>query len=315
VIADRKLALMRAFAREAFDSLPHDVSLSRRALGSSGTINALVGYAGREGKEARREEVARATEELAAMSPHERRHRFDARRADIIVAGAVILECAMDHFRLGTVQAVNRGLRDGILVDLMRRNRGGAGDESLAEGALAMARRFGIDLRHAEKVARLALDLFDGTPLLEVAALLHDIGSAVSTQAHHKHSHYLIQNADLPVLSARERDLCARIARFHRRSPPDREHAGMKGLTGGEAALVRKLSTLLRIADALDRSHHQPVRSIDVSVRRRSVSIQLRHRAAVDLELWDVEREAMLFHRVFGRRLDVQGRRESRASR
>ncbi|TMA16397.1 MAG: HD domain-containing protein [Deltaproteobacteria bacterium] len=322
-VTERKLALMRAFAREAFDSLPRDATLSKRALGSSGTINAVVGYAGRDGKGATREEVARAAEELAAMSVHERRHRFDARRAEIIVAGAVILDCAMHHFRLSTVQAVNRGLRDGILVDLLRRNRETGGDESLADGALTMARRFGIDCRHAEKVARLALDLFDRTrsvhrlppparPLLEVAALLHDIGSAISPQAHHKHSCYLIQNADLPVLSTRERDICARIARFHRRSAPDRAHAGMKGLTVRETMMVRKLATLLRIADALDRSHHQPVRSMAVSAGRRAVSIQLRHRAAVDLELWDVEREAVLFHRVFGRRLDVQGKNGER---
>jgi len=322
-VTERKLALMRAFAREAFDSLPRDATLSKRALGSSGTINAVVGYAGRDGKGATREEVARAAEELAAMSVHERRHRFDARRAEIIVAGAVILDCAMHHFRLSTVQAVNRGLRDGILVDLLRRNRDMGGDESLADGALTMARRFGIDCRHAEKVARLALDLFDRTrsvhrlppparPLLEVAALLHDIGSAISPQAHHKHSCYLIQNADLPVLSTRERDICARIARFHRRSAPDRAHPGMKGLTVRETMMVRKLSTLLRIADALDRSHHQPVRSMEVSAGRRAVSIQLRHRAAVDLELWDVEREAVLFHRVFGRRLDVQGKNGER---
>ena len=324
-VTERKLALMRAFAREAFDSLPRDATLSKRALGSSGTINAVVGYAGREGKGgATREEVARATEELAAMSVHERRHRFDARRAEIIVAGAVILDCAMHHFRLSTVQAVNRGLRDGILVDLLRRNRDPGEDESLADGALSMARRFGIDCRHAEKVARLSLDLFDRTrsihrlppaarPLLEVAALLHDIGSAISPQAHHKHSLYLIQNADLPVLSTRERDLCARIARFHRRSAPDRGHPGMKGLTTRETMVVRKLATLLRIADALDRSHHQPVRSMDVWAGKRAVSIQLRHRAAVDLELWDVEREAMLFQRVFGRRLEVQGKNGERS--
>jgi exopolyphosphatase/guanosine-5'-triphosphate,3'-diphosphate pyrophosphatase len=184
---------------------------------------------------------------------------------------------------------------------------------------MSIARRFGVDTRHAGQVARLALELFDRTPavhrvppsarpLLEAAALLHDIGSAISAQAHHKHSCYLIQNADLPVLSARERDVCARIARYHRRSHPDPAHAGMDGLTARETMLVRKLSTLLRIADALDRSHHQPVRSMAISVRPRVLSIQLRHRDPVDLELWDVDREATLFRRVFRRRLEIHGK-------
>src|SRR5947199_6591102 len=76
-VPQRKLALMRAFVREAFDSLPRDTSVFSRALGSSGTINAVVGYAARQGKAATRDEVARATEELAAMPVHERRQRFD----------------------------------------------------------------------------------------------------------------------------------------------------------------------------------------------------------------------------------------------
>jgi len=75
-VPQRKLALMRAFVREAFDSLPRDATVFSRALGSSGTINAVVGYAARQGKAATRDEVAQATEELAAMPVHERRQRF-----------------------------------------------------------------------------------------------------------------------------------------------------------------------------------------------------------------------------------------------
>jgi exopolyphosphatase/guanosine-5'-triphosphate,3'-diphosphate pyrophosphatase len=324
-VTGRKLALMRAFAREAFDSLPRDRTLSSHALGSSGTINALVGYAAGQGKSATRDEVTQATEELAAMPAHERRQRFDARRAEIVVAGAVILDCLMQHLRLSTVHGVNRGLRDGVLIDLVRRSRGAPADESLAAAAMSMARRFDIDTRHAGQVARLALELFDRLPavhrlpagarsLLEVAALLHDVGSAVSPQGHHKHSCYLIQNADLPVLSARERDLCARVARYHRRSAPELTHAGMEGLARRESLLVRKLSTLLRIADALDRSHHQVVGGISISVRSRLVSIRLRHREAVDLELWDVERESMLFRKVFGHRIEVHAARSAKTA-
>jgi len=328
-VTARKLSLMRAFTREAFDSLPRDRTLSTHALGSSGTINALVGYAAGQGKSATREEVAQAAEELAAMPPHERRQRFDARRAEIVVAGAVILDCVMHHLRLNTVHGVNRGLRDGVLLDLVRRSKGGPADESLADAAMSMARRFDVDTRHSGQVARLALELFDrmvaihklpaaARPLLEVAALLHDVGSAVSTQGHHKHSCYLIQNADLPVLSVRERDLCARVARYHRRSAPELAHAGMDGLNRRESLLVRKLSTILRIADALDRSHHQVVGSIAVSIQPRLVSVHLRHKDPVDLELWDVEREAMLFRKVFAHRIEVHpagGSRKAAAAR
>jgi exopolyphosphatase/guanosine-5'-triphosphate,3'-diphosphate pyrophosphatase len=184
----------------------------------------------------------------------------------------------------------------------------------LADAALALGRRFYFDEPHARQVAKLALALFDQLaslhrlpmavrPYLEVASLLHDIGNSVSYQKHHRHSEYLIRNADIPGLADRERDLVARIARYHRRSPPDLHHPGMQGLSSGEARTVRKLATILRVADALDRSHAQPVGYPRVKERGRELLVRLDARAAVDLELWDVAREANLFRQVFARRL------------
>jgi exopolyphosphatase/guanosine-5'-triphosphate,3'-diphosphate pyrophosphatase len=143
-------------------------------------------------------------------------------------------------------------------------------------------------------------------PLLESAALLHDIGHAVSYQRHHKHAYYLIQNADLPGIAERERELIARIARYHRRSAPELAHPGMQGLSRSEALLVRRLATLLRVADALDRSHHQAIRKLRVEQRGGSVFLRLGARVPLDLELWDVEREAALFRRVFGKPLEIR---------
>ena len=210
----------------------------------------------------------------------ERRRRFDPRRADIIVAGAVILEALAQHLSLKAVVATDRGLRHGVLVDLQRRALAGDSDQSMGGAARVLGRRFYFDERHASQVARIALQLFDGLaemhklpasvrPFLEAAALLHDLGNAVSYQKHHRHTQYLIQNADIPGLADRERDLVARIARFHRRSPPDLDHAGMAGLTPAEARTVRKLATMLRVADALDRSHHQPITDGEAPAQQR----------------------------------------------
>jgi len=214
------------------------------------------------------------------------------------------------------VVAIDRGLRGGVLIDLHRR-RLAAGETSVAGAARVLGRRFYFDERHASQVARIALSLFDELadlhklpasvrPFLEAAALLHDVGNAVSYQKHHRHTQYLIQNADIPGLADRERDLVARIARFHRRSAPELEHAGMRGLTLAEARVVRKLATLLRVADALDRSHHQPIHSVQMRKSAQDVSVRLKIRAPVDLELWDVAHEAPLFRKVFGRRLRVE---------
>jgi exopolyphosphatase/guanosine-5'-triphosphate,3'-diphosphate pyrophosphatase len=213
------------------------------------------------------------------------------------------------------VTAVERGLRHGVLIDMLRRGGREPRDGSpVADAALVLGRRFYFDEGHATQVARLALVLFDALAavhnlpmavraFLEAAALLHDVGNAVSYQKHHRHTQYLIQNADIPGLADRERDLVARIARYHRRSPPELSHAGMEGLTASEARVVRKLATLLRVADALDRSHSQPVGRLSVLPRGDEVLLRLQARAPVDLEVWDVAHEAALFRRALGRRL------------
>ncbi|MDX2012139.1 MAG: Ppx/GppA phosphatase family protein [Myxococcaceae bacterium] len=318
-VPKRKLTLMRSFARELMEeSIPYGIrGLPTSALGSSGTIGAIVAYARSEGVgHASLLEISRTVEELADLDLEKRRKRFDPRRADIITAGAVILESVMKHLKVQTITAVDRGLREGVLVDLVRRKKQEVGDHSLADAALAVGRRFGFGEAHARQVARLSLALFDGLaavhklpasarPYLEAAALLHDVGHAVNYQRHHKHAYYLITNVDLPGLSDRERQLVATIARFHRRSKPEVSHELMKPFTPAEARMVRKCATLLRVADALDRSHHQPVQKLQLASRGNAVFLKVKARQAVDLELWDVAHEVGLFREVFARALLV----------
>jgi exopolyphosphatase/guanosine-5'-triphosphate,3'-diphosphate pyrophosphatase len=329
-IGAKRLRLMREYAAEAVEeALPKRIpGGSKVALGSSGTINAVVLFAGVIGTpRATARQIARAVDDLVAMGPAGRRERFEGGRADIIVAGAVILEALARRLDLEAVVGVDRGLRDGLLVDLVRRARAGADDHSLADAALAMGRRFYFDEPHGLQVARLALRLFDdlaglhglpasARPYLEVAALLHDIGNAVSYNRHHRHTYYLIQNADLPGLADREREVVARIARYHRKSPPEGDHPFMQELSPSEARIVKKASTLLRVADSLDRSHHQPVADVRARAGKGSVELRVGARAPIDLEVWDLEHEHALFRRVFGKKLAVSvfksGARRSR---
>jgi exopolyphosphatase/guanosine-5'-triphosphate,3'-diphosphate pyrophosphatase len=315
-VSPKKLKLMRDYAGEAIqEAIPQRIDgYPRTAMGSSGTIRAIVGFSAAEGTgHATVKQLERAVNNLVALSVDERRRRFDPRRGDIIVAGAVILEALAKHLHLTAVVAVERGLRHGVLVDLQR-GLSGAADHSLAGAARTLGRRFYFDEQHAGQVARLALSLFDDLadlhklpaavrPYLEAAALLHDIGNAVSYQKHHRHTQYLIENADIPGLADRERDLVARIARYHRRSTPEIDHAGMAGLSQVEGRTVRKLATLLRVADALDRSHHQPIQKVVARRTRTEIVLRLVAKVPLDLEMWDVAHEAVLFRRVFMRRL------------
>jgi exopolyphosphatase/guanosine-5'-triphosphate,3'-diphosphate pyrophosphatase len=315
----KKLELMRDFAREMLNERikAPPKGLPGGALGSSGTIGAIVAFARSEGYgHATMEEISRAVEELAEMDLAKRRKRFDPRRADIVVAGAVVLEAVMRRFKVSTITAVDRGLREGIVYDLIKRRKIDVDDHSVYEGAIALGRRFAFSEPHGVQTAKLAMTLFDELaslhqlpaavrPAFEAAALLHDLGQSVNYQKHHKHSHYLILSSDLPGLTDRERNLVALIARFHRRSKPEGTHELLALLPPGDLRIVRKCATLLRVADSLDRSHHQPVKSLSARVSGRQVLLTVKARDSVDLELWDLQHEVELFREVFGRSLQV----------
>jgi exopolyphosphatase/guanosine-5'-triphosphate,3'-diphosphate pyrophosphatase len=317
-VSEERLEVMRSYAAEAFrEGLPRKLPGPRVALGSSGTINAIVG-AGTESKRLTLRRLERIVKQLAGLSLAERRKRFEPRRAEIIVAGAVILEACMRHLRLEAISAVGTGLRNGVLKDLARRTPAAvaAAAEGRTEAVLALGRRFGFDERHALQVTRLALALFDqlanlhrlpasARGLLEAAALLHDVGHAVSPQRHHKHTFYLVANADVAGFSDQERQLVALVARYHRRTPPEAGRPDLQGLAPGQLRLLRRLVALLRVADALDRSHAQQVQGLRASVPNGRVRVVARTRGAIDLELWDVAREAAFFRQALGRRLDV----------
>lgn len=321
-VPKKQLKLMRAFASEVIETaLPARIAHSpATALGSSGTIGAVVDFARKQGMgHATTKEVEKAVDALAEMDADKRRKRFDARRADIIVAGAVILEAFMQRLHLGAVTAVDQGLREGLLLDLVRRRRVDPSDDSLTKSALDVGRRLGFSEEHAVQVARVSLRLFDDLaqvhqlpaavrPYLEAAALLHDVGRAVSHHRHHKHSHYLILNSDIPGLSEKERSVVACIARFHRRSPPEANHELLAPLPANDVRTIRKCATLLRIADSLDCSHRQSVKQVSADVEGRSVVVRLECRAPIDLELWDAEHEAPLFKEVFSRPLQFSVR-------
>lgn len=313
-ISKQTLELLRRYSAQALEeALPARIAHAPKvALGSGGTIGALVGFVtqGRKSTLDARQ-LTRAIEQLASMPLAQRSLRLDPKRAEVIVSGAVILEALFERLGITSVRRVDEGLREGVLVDLL----GQVGvSAALEEEALQLGQRFGFDEAHGRQVEKLSLWLFDqlaalhqlpstARRLLSVAALLHDLGTVVSYSKHHRHTQYLLRNAELSGLDERDRNLLALIARFHRRSPPERSHPELGPLSDKEFRLVRRCSSLLRVADALDRGHRQRIKALRCALGPKSVRLELRASGSVDLELWDLEREAGLFGEVFDRRL------------
>jgi exopolyphosphatase/guanosine-5'-triphosphate,3'-diphosphate pyrophosphatase len=177
-----------------------------------------------------------------------------------------------------------------------------------------MTRRYAVPARHARKVAALAHTLFDSLQslhrlapaygkALEAASYLHDVGHYVSDTRHHRHSYYLVTNADMPGFTEPERRLIANLCRYHRKSPPSVAHSQYQELDPESRRALVQLTPLLRLADALDRSNEQRVESIECQMRDGDVIVRIRSEGDADLEQWAGETVADLFRQVYGRRL------------
>lgn len=316
------LTLMRRYAARACEAdLPSGRSdLPKRAIGTSGSIRSLVPFAASDKSRspvvATHAEIRHALAVLARMHLDERRQHFEPHRAEVIVGAAAILDAVMEHLGVTEVRAVDGGLRDGILVDMQRRARREPLERIVRAGALEVGRRFTFDEEHGAQVARLATRLFDLLKpvhhmsrrtriLLETAALLHDVGYAIHRQRHHRHSAYIIENADLPGLNERERLLVSRLARYHRRSAPKKGHTGLAGLDKDETRIVQRLAPLLRLADSLDRSHHRMVDELTADISEGKVHLVVHARRGAPLEVWDAQREGPVFLQTYESQLEV----------
>jgi exopolyphosphatase/guanosine-5'-triphosphate,3'-diphosphate pyrophosphatase len=160
-------------------------------------------------------------------------------------------------------------------------------------------------------VAELCLILFDALSsihgmnrqdrmLLEVAALLHDIGMYIGGSKHHKHGQYIVANSEIFGLHQDEIAIIANVIRYHRGKPPSNADISYIALQKEDRILVLKMASILRIADALDRGHSQQIRRI--AVERRGESILLRTQGSWDLSLEQIglDEKADMFQDVFG---------------
>jgi exopolyphosphatase/guanosine-5'-triphosphate,3'-diphosphate pyrophosphatase len=215
---------------------------------------------------------------------------------------------------------VDASLRAGLLIDLAREEAGHGIEDfgrQVLTSAMALGEKYRFDARHARNVAHLALRLFDEMRgehglatrdrlLLEVAALLHDVGNFVSLRGHHKHSLYLISSSEIFGLSQEEMAFVANVARYHRRAVPQRTHPGYAALDRQDRVTVDKLAALLRLANALDADHLQKVRDLRVERGEEAWVIEVDGGGDLTIERLVAQSRSDLFSEVFGRRVTLR---------
>jgi exopolyphosphatase/guanosine-5'-triphosphate,3'-diphosphate pyrophosphatase len=208
-------------------------------------------------------------------------------------------------------------LRQGLLLDLARAEEGqGALDLSnqVLASAQALGEKYRFDAAHARNVAQLSVRLFDELKgehglsgrerlLLEVAALLHDIGNYVNLRAHHKHSQYILSVSDIFGMSRDDMEIVANVARYHRRATPQKSHLPYQALDSDTRVTVNKLAAILRLANALDADHLQKVKDVTVKAEEGTLVIQVEGAGDLTMERLTAQSRGDFLTEVFGRRL------------
>lgn len=336
----KELSNLRAEIRAAFERPVRELRGKKwqEATGTSGTILAIGAMldsrlrvadpksqaAQPMGQEIVISQLARLNISLAGMEAQERKglERVSAQRTEIIVAGGQILESAMRALGISTLRTCEWSLREGVIIDSLRELEAESRpplpdfkDQKLL-GVHAVGLRFGYEEQHAHQVAALAEQIFDGLAgsesltrhqrtLLSAAALLHDVGYHIAHESHHKHSLYLIKNSELTGFSEAERDVIANVARYHRGPLPKEKHPEFGALNEADRETVEKLGAILRVADALDRSHESRVSSLRCTVTDELVRIQIRSDVDCESELLEAERKSEMLRSALKKEVEI----------
>jgi exopolyphosphatase / guanosine-5'-triphosphate,3'-diphosphate pyrophosphatase len=332
----RELVRMQKYIQEriAGPALRFSGKRIDRMIATSSTAAALVCAANRV-RRSRREladrlpataaQIRRVFRELSALNIEGRRAvtGIGPKRAEIIVAGVTTLQTFVETFRVPRLYYSTAGVREGIIADLTHRRVGLEQtrlDADRRRVIEATARKYGISGRHARKVAYLAGVLFHALrplhalspeqgQLLEASAHLHNIGHYVNDSRHHRHSYYLVANADLAGFADRERQVIAHLCRYHRKSMPQPSHLEFQALDSESRRVVVLLTPLLRLAVALDQSQEQLVDDLEVAMDDRTVTVTLKSTREPDVEQWHAEQVSPVFREILGRQLVIRTKR------
>lgn len=263
----------------------------------------------------KREELDKLAKLIVPLSFEERIRKYNLKpdRADVIVPALTITRAIMRHVEVGELLIPKVGLKEGIILEMAPPAHGSRGNrDRLLSFAEELGSRYSFDADHGRSVARLARSIFDQTKplhgiqqsrslLLELAALLHDIGEFIHTQDHHKHSMYLIAHSPFVGLTPHDRLLVAVIARYHRKSAPKVDHPEFKMLSRSDREFVRKCAAILRLADGLDSDRSGRIMKVKIRLRKGEVFVNPSPQGDKEMLRWCLERKSALFTQVFGR--------------
>ena len=260
--------------------------------------------------------------EKATVEERKKIKGLDPKRADIIQSGLIIFRTILKALSVNEYNISGYSLREGIIIDTLQKKKEGNLQPKLRdirfESIKHLSEISNFDQPHCKHVANLALQIFDQTvhvhglhneqrEYLEAASLLHDIGYHIGHSRHHIHSHYIIKNSELLGFNEKEKLIIANIARYHRKSHPKPSHDDFMSLSDTGKDIVRKLASILRVADSLDRRHKKNIHDISVRITEDEMLLRIFYTGEEpEVEIWNLGRRQALLEEVFSKKLKTE---------
>ncbi len=320
--------LLREFTESARRRVEQDIGVEKIdiCVGTGGNVEEIGKLRQRifkrdDDRSVTLEELDRMINQLERMSIRERIRKLNMRpdRADVILPAALMLSLVAHISSVKEILIPSVGLKNGILIEMARSM---AQDMQLPdraqvwESAMRIGRKYQFDQEHGTLISKLASRLFDQAMnlhlldgeerlILEIGALLHDVGHFINTVDHDQHGYYILKANHVIGLSERQQEMVASLVQFHRKGIPYRDEAISHALSQKDRLTVTKLCAFLRLADALDTSHTQRVTDAILSQSISGWRLRLVGQDDLSLEKWSVMKRRILFQDIFGISLDI----------
>lgn len=263
-----------------------------------------------------RDDFDRFVDEIQEYSIDEcvARFKISYNDAQTLCVSLLIYKMFVHHTDCKKIIVPETNIREGVIIS----HTDTAGDElqeefhqQITASAVSLLRKYHGDQGHAERVRENAIKIYRclekeisleerSVILLEVASILHDIGIFIRMDDHNLHSEYIIRHSEIFGLTRTENLIVSLIARYHRGRQMPQDNEQFPVFARSDRMTILKLTAILRIADALDRSHGYSLKDISVHLKKDSLIIKAKGSQNLSLERIALEEKGDLFESVFG---------------
>lgn len=269
-------------------------------------------------------ELSELTNEVLTRSPESLVTQYHLSLPDAQTLGPSLLTHVIFAKGLGLKNLVvgNVNLRDGLIKEMTERHEWTDSiQKQIVRSATLLGQKYNFPEKHSLHVSDLACQLFDQLQvlhqlspkyrgLLQVAAILHEVGLFIGSRSRHKHSMYVISNSEFFGIGAKELELVALLARYYRGATPQPSHATYSGLGRRGRVAISKMAALLRVAKSLDVTRTQHFDNIDCRIEPHRIVIHIEEPVDLSLEQLELKQTSGLFEDIFGKPLLLTSNRD-----